>query len=85
MVLKRLKLHQMKRTFRWSGTAFSPQTYICMYKYTLLVKNGLVLHHLATLFDKTNAVSKPEKSDQIVHGILPNIYEILPVSLPNDQ
>jgi len=56
-----------------------------MYKYTLLVKNGVVLHHLATLFDKTNAVSKPEKSDQIVHGILPNIYEILPVSLPNDQ
>jgi len=50
-----------------------------------LVKNGLVLHHLATLFDNTNAVSKPEMGDQIVNGILPNIYEILSVSLPNDK
>ena len=40
---------------------------------------------LATLFDKTNAVCKPEKGDQIVHDILPNIYEILPDSLPNDE
>jgi len=38
-----------------------------------LWKNGVVLHHLATLFDNTNAVSKPEKGDQIVYGILPNI------------
>jgi len=43
-------------------------------------KNGVVLHHLATLFDNTSAVSKPEHDDQIVHGVrnLPNIYEILP-------
>jgi len=31
----------------------------------------VVLHHLATLFDNTNAVGKPERVDQIVHGILP--------------
>jgi len=28
-------------------------------------------------------VSKLNKGDEIVHGILPNIYEILAVSLPN--
>jgi len=33
----------------------------------MFVKNGLVLHHLATLFDNTNAVSKPKKGDQIMH------------------
>jgi len=54
-----------------------------MQNYTIFVKNGVVLHHLATLFENTNEVSKPDKGDQIVHGILPNIYEILPVSLPN--
>jgi len=31
------------------------------------------IHHLATLFDNTNAVSNPEKGDQLVR-----IYEILP-------
>ena len=50
--------------------------------YTIFVRNGVVLHHLTILFDNTNAVSKPEKGDQIVHGILPNIYEILLFSLP---
>jgi len=34
------------------------------------VENGVVLHHLATLFDNTNAVSKPEHGDQIVQGVL---------------
>ena len=81
MLLKRLKLHQITRIFRWSGTTFFLQT--CMQNYTIFVKNGVVLHHLATLFENTNEVSKPDKGDQIVHGILPNIYEILPVSLPN--
>jgi len=37
--------------------------------------HGVVLHHLATLFDNINAVSKPEHGD--------HIYEILGVSLPN--
>ena len=82
MVLKRLKLHHIKRIFRWSGTVFLQP---CMQNYTIFVKNGLVLHHLAALFDNTNAVSKPEKGDQILHGILPNIYEILPVSLPSSK
>ena len=27
------------------------------------------LHHMATLFDNTNAGSKPEQGDQIVHGV----------------
>jgi len=71
MVLKRLKLHQITKTFRWSGTKFFLQT--CMQNYTIFGKNGVVFHHLATLFDNTNAVSKPEKGDQIVYGILPNI------------
>jgi len=31
--------------------------------------HGVVLHHQATLFDNTNAVSKPEHGDQIVHGV----------------
>jgi len=56
-----------------------------MQNNTIFLKNGLVPHRLATLFDSTNAVRKPEKGDQIVHGILPNIYEILPVSLPSDK
>jgi len=56
-----------------------------MQNYTIFVKNGLVLYYLETLFDNTKAVSKPEKVDQILRGILPNIYEILPVSLPNDK
>jgi len=33
----------------------------------------VVLHHLATLFDNTKAVIKPEKGDKTVSGILPNI------------
>jgi len=36
----------------------------------MFVKNGVVLHHLATLFDNANAVSKPEHDDQSVHGVL---------------
>jgi len=28
--------------------------------------HGVVLHHLATLLDNTNAVSKPEQGNQIV-------------------
>jgi len=54
-------------------------------KLHIIVKIGLVLHHPATLFDSTNAVSKHEKGDQIMHGILPHIYEILPLSQPNDK
>ena len=33
------------------------------------VKNGIVLHHLATMFDNTDVVSKPEEGDQIVHVV----------------
>jgi len=36
--------------------------------YIIFANHGVVLHHLATLFDNTNAVSKPEQGDQIVHG-----------------
>jgi len=36
-------------------------------KFTILQKLcSTVLHNLATLFDNTNVVSKPEQSDQIV-------------------
>jgi len=40
-----------------------------MQNTTICLKNGLVPHRLATLFDSTNAVRKPEKGDQIVHGV----------------
>jgi len=32
-------------------------------------KDCAALHNLSTLFDNTNAVSKPEQSDQIVYGV----------------
>jgi len=32
--------------------------------------NGTALHQLATLFNNTNAVSKPEHGDKIVHDIV---------------
>jgi len=61
MMLKRLKLHQIIGIFRWSGTTFFLQT--CMQNYTIFVKNDVVLHHLVTLFENANAVSKPEKGN----------------------
>jgi len=36
----------------------------------IFVKNGVVLHHLATLFENINAVSKPEHDDDILHSVL---------------
>jgi len=33
--------------------------YTSMHNYTILVQNGVVLHHLETLFNHTNEVSKP--------------------------
>jgi len=79
MGLKRLKLHQIAPICRWYSKKFFLHPSI--WNYTIFVKNGAVLHHLATLFDNTIR-SKPEQGDHIV-CILPNIYEILQNSLPN--
>jgi len=38
-------------------------------KFLIFVKNGVVLCHQTTLFNNTNAVSKPEQCGQIVHGV----------------
>jgi len=46
---------------------FSTHKHIKMHHF---VKNGVVLHHLAILFNNTNAVSRPEQGDQTVHGVL---------------
>jgi len=72
MVLKRLKLHQITRIFRWCGTKFFLHT--SMENYTIFVKVDVVLHHLATLFDNTKAVSKPEQGDQTVHGVFCQMF-----------
>jgi len=40
-----------------------------MKNYTIFVRNGVVLHHLTSLFDNTNAVCKLEQDDQIVHCV----------------
>jgi len=42
------------------------------------VKNCVVLHHLATLFNNTNAVSHPSRATDCARCFLPNNYEILP-------
>jgi len=63
MVLKRLKLHT---NLRWCGTKCFLHT--SMWNYTIFVKNDVALHHLATLFDNTNVISKREQGEQFVHG-----------------
>jgi len=73
MVVKRLKLHQF---FDYVARKFSC-TQAC--KITPFLKNGLVLvlvvlHHLATPFDNTNAVSKPELTDHIIYGVFCGVY-----------
>jgi len=69
MVLERLKLHQffdsVARNF-----SFTQACKITPFLLIFFVKNGVVLRRLATLFDNTNAVSKPEHGDQIVHSAL---------------
>jgi len=37
------------------------------------IKNANI-HHLATLFNNTNAASDPEESDQIGHGVFCQIF-----------
>jgi len=69
MGLKRLKLQQF---FDGVTRNFS-YTQACKITPVLrknFANNGVVLHHQATLFDNTNAVSKPEHGDQIVRGVL---------------
>jgi len=65
MVLKPLKLHQIAPICRWCGTKFFLHTRL---KFTAFYENCAKSHNVATLFHNTNAVSKPEQSDLIVHG-----------------
>jgi len=56
--------------------------YTSMQNDTIFVKNCVVLHHLATLFNNTNAVSNPWQGNRLCTVYSAN-YEILQNSLPN--
>jgi len=46
-----------------------------MLNYTIFVKYCVVLHHLATLFNNTNAVSKPQQGDRLCTVYCAKHYE----------